>query len=274
MAADPSARRADAPSSRFRPHARREPWILTYHSVTDAGDDPYGITVSPARLDEQLSWLRSRRLTGVGVAELLRARAAGRRGLVGLTFDDGYADFLGEALPVLRRHGCRATVFVLPGRPGGVNEWDPLGPRKPLLTREDVRRVAAAGMEVGSHGLYHRDLTALGDEELHHETRHSRQLIGDLTGTPPEGFCYPYGVLDGRVAAAARSAGYGYACALSPGPLLSRYALPRTHISQADRGARLWAKDLRHGLRHGAVPGTAPACAPRAAGPVRTGGAR
>ncbi|MFE6145898.1 hypothetical protein ACFQ6T_29855, partial [Streptomyces sp. NPDC056442] len=44
-------------------------------------------------------------------------------------------------------------------------------------------------------------------------------------------------------------------CALAPGPLLSRFALPRTHISQADRGVRLWAKDLRHGLRHGAVPG-------------------
>ncbi len=54
----------------------------------------------------------------MGVAELMRAHAEGRRGLVGLTFDDGYADFLHEALPVLRGHGCTATVFVLPGRPG------------------------------------------------------------------------------------------------------------------------------------------------------------
>ncbi|MEV1048107.1 polysaccharide deacetylase family protein [Streptomyces sp. NPDC049916] len=270
MAADRSARRADAPSSPHRPHTRRQPWILTYHSVTDPGDDPYGITVSPRRLDEQLAWLRSRRLTGVGVGELLRAEAAGRRGLVGLTFDDGYADFLHEALPVLRRHGCRATVFVLPGRPGGVNEWDPLGPRKPLLTHEQIRQIAEAGMEVGSHGLYHQDLTTLPDEELRRETRESRELIGDLTGTAPEGFCYPYGILDPRVTEAARSAGYGYGCALAPGPLLSRFALPRTHISQADRGVRLWAKDLRHGLRHGAVPGAGS----RAAAPARSGGAR
>lgn len=270
MAADPSARRADAPSSLLRPHTRRQPWILTYHSVTDPSDDPYGITVSARRLDEQLSWLRSRRLRGVGVAELLRAEAAGRRGLVGLTFDDGYADFLDEALPVLRKHGCTATVFVLPGRPGGVNEWDPLGPRKPLLTLEEIRRVAAAGMEVGSHGLYHRDLTALDENELLRETRGSRELIGELTGTLPEGFCYPYGILDRRVTTAARAAGYGYGCALAPGPLLSRFALPRTHISQADRGVRLWAKDLRHGLRHGAVPGAGH----RAAAPVETGGFR
>ncbi|MGW4838879.1 polysaccharide deacetylase family protein [Streptomyces globisporus] len=270
MAAESSAHRADARSSRLRPHTRRQPWILTYHSVTDPSDDPYGITVSPERLDEQLSWLRSRRLTGVGVSELLRTGASERRGLVGLTFDDGYADFLDEALPVLRKHGFRATVYVLPGRPGGVNEWDPLGPRKPLLTHEGVRRVAAAGMEVGSHGLYHRDLTGLSDEELRRETRDSRELIGDLTGSLPEGFCYPYGILDRRVTQAARSAGYGHACALSPGPLLSRFALPRTHISQADRGVRLWAKDLRHGLRQVGVPGAGP----RAAAPVRTGGTR
>ncbi|MEU3578462.1 polysaccharide deacetylase family protein [Streptomyces globisporus] len=270
MAAESSAHRADARSSRLRPHTRRQPWILTYHSVTDPSDDPYGITVSPERLDEQLSWLRSRRLTGVGVSELLRTGASERRGLVGLTFDDGYADFLDEALPVLRKHGFRATVYVLPGRPGGVNEWDPLGPRKPLLTHEGVRRVAAAGMEVGSHGLYHRDLTGLSDEELRRETRDSRELIGDLTGSLPEGFCYPYGILDRRVTQAARSAGYGHACALTPGPLLSRFALPRTHISQADRGVRLWAKDLRHGLRQVGVPGAGP----QAAAPVRTGGTR
>ncbi|MEU5558528.1 polysaccharide deacetylase family protein [Streptomyces globisporus] len=270
MATESSAHRADARSSRLRPHTRRQPWILTYHSVTDPSDDPYGITVSPERLDEQLSWLRSRRLTGVGVSELLRTGASERRGLVGLTFDDGYADFLDEALPVLRKHGFRATVYVLPGRPGGVNEWDPLGPRKPLLTHEGVRRVAAAGMEVGSHGLYHRDLTGLSDEELRRETRDSRELIGDLTGSLPEGFCYPYGILDRRVTQAARSAGYGHACALTPGPLLSRFALPRTHISQADRGVRLWAKDLRHGLRQVGVPGAGP----RAAAPVRAGGTR
>ncbi|MFE2294624.1 polysaccharide deacetylase family protein [Streptomyces sp. NPDC059452] len=270
MAADTPAHCAEAPSPPRRPHARRQPWILTYHSVSDDGDDPYGITVTPERLGEQLSWLRSRGLRGVGVAELMRAHAAGRRGLVGLTFDDGYADFLHEALPVLRAHGCTATVFVLPGRPGGVNEWDPLGPRKPLLTHEEIRRIAAAGVEIGSHGLLHQDLTTLSDAELRHETGHSRELIGELTGTVPAGFCYPYGALDRRVSAAVGSAGYAYGCALAPGPLLSRFALPRTHISQADRGVRLWAKDLRHGLLHGAVPGAGS----RTASPVWAGGTR
>lgn len=262
MAADRSAPGVESPP-------RTQPWILTYHSVGDPTDDPYGITVSAERLDAQLTWLRRRRLTAVGIATLLRTPDAGRRGLVGLTFDDGYADFVHEALPVLRRHGCTATVFVLPGRLGGSNVWDPLGPRKPLLTGDEIRTVAQAGMEIGSHGMRHRDLTELSDEELRAETHRSRELIQHITGTAPDGFCYPYGTVGRRVLESVRAAGYGYGCALTPGPLLGPLALPRTHISHADRGIRLRAKDVRHRLRFRGGSGPAPVSTVSAPGDSR-----
>jgi peptidoglycan/xylan/chitin deacetylase (PgdA/CDA1 family) len=218
-----------------------------YHSVGDPTADPYGITVARDRLDHQLTLLRRAGLTCVGVSALLRAHTAGRsRGLVGLTFDDGYADFVEEALPVLRRHECTATLFVLPGRLGGCNAWDPQGPRKPLLTEQDIRAVAATGMEIGSHGMYHQDLTGVTEDVLRQETRGSRQLLREITGTTPAGFCYPYGTLDERTVSAVRNAGYAYGCAIAPRALTGTYALPRTHISHADRAVRLWAKRLRH----------------------------
>ncbi|MGW0391176.1 polysaccharide deacetylase family protein [Streptomyces sp. NPDC003042] len=230
------------------------PWVLMYHSVaefTDPAEDPYGITVTPHALEAQLLWLRARGLRGVSVRELLRAHAAGHgRGLVGLTFDDGYTDFLTRALPLLRSYECTATLFVLSGRLGADNVWDPLGPRKPLLTDEEIREVAAAGQEIGSHGLLHQDLTTAADDVLQQELRGSRELLAELTGTLPEGFCYPYGYLDARVVEATRAAGYGYACGIDPGRFAGRYALPRTHISQADGGGRLRIKQLRHRVRH------------------------
>jgi peptidoglycan/xylan/chitin deacetylase (PgdA/CDA1 family) len=221
-----------------------------YHSVGDCSDDPYGITVSPARLDRQLGWLRRRGLRGVSVTELLAAHADGtERGLVALTFDDGYADFVEHALPVLRRHGFGATLFVLPGRLGGENDWDPLGPRKPLLTADEVRHAADRGVEIGSHGLTHVDLTRADDAVLRAETAHSRALLSELTGAPVAGFCYPYGTVDRRAVAAVRAAGYGYACAIDPGSLTGRHALPRLHIGQHDTAVRLQLKYRLHRLR-------------------------
>ncbi|MBX7546760.1 polysaccharide deacetylase family protein [Streptomyces sp. NPDC004232] len=232
------------------------PWIAMYHSVGDCSDDPYRITVSPARLERQLRWLRRQGLRGVSVTELLAARSRGEgRYLVALTFDDGYADFLVNALPVLSRWGCTATLFVLPGRLGGVNDWDPLGPRKPLLTAAGIRRAAAAGVEIGSHGLTHVDLTRADDAQLRHETAESRSRLEQLTGTGVTGFCYPYGTVDRRAMEAVRAAGYGYACAIDPGALNGPHALPRVHVGQNDSAARLLLKYRLHRLRRRPVAG-------------------
>ncbi|MDN0196928.1 polysaccharide deacetylase family protein [Streptomyces sp. S.PNR 29] len=230
------------------------PWVAMYHSVGDCSDDPYNITVAPERLDRQLAWLRRRGLRGVSVAELLAARGEGRR-LVGLTFDDGYADFVTDALPLLRRWNCGATLFVLPGRLGGDNAWDPLGPRKPLLTADGIRHAAAEGVEIGSHGLTHIDLTKADDLTLKTEVAESRAQLMELTGARVDGFCYPYGTIDARAVAAVREAGYAYACAIDPGPLAGPHALPRVYVGQSDTALRLHLKYRLHRLRRRPVEG-------------------
>lgn len=226
-----------------------------YHSVADSTDDPYQVTVSPGRLDAQFRWMRRRGLTGVSMTRLLRARAEGRgAGLVGLTFDDGYADFNEAAVPLLHRYAFTATVYALPGRLGGENEWDSLGPRKPLLTEDGIRLAAEAGMEIGSHGLRHTDLTRADDALLAAETGESRALLQDITGTEVTGFCYPYGTVDRRVIDAVRDAGYRYAVGIDPGPLTGLFALPRFHVGQNDTSPRLHLKWRLHRWRREPVP--------------------
>ncbi|WP_149548435.1 polysaccharide deacetylase family protein [Streptomyces marokkonensis] len=247
----------DSPGTRRPPASRPAPvpWVAMYHSVGDCSDDPYRITVTPERLERQLAWLRRRGLRGVSVGELLAARArGGGRDLVGLTFDDGYTDFL-TAVPLLRRFRCGATLFVLPGRLGGDNAWDPLGPRKPLLTADGIRRAAAEGVEIGSHGLTHVDLTRADDATLTAEVAESRTLLAELTGAPVDGFCYPYGTVDARAVEAVRKAGYTYACAIDPGPLTGPHALPRAHVGQNDTAPRLFLKIRLHRLRRRPVEG-------------------
>ncbi|MFE0252609.1 polysaccharide deacetylase family protein [Streptomyces sp. NPDC059010] len=245
ISAAPRAAEPDPePAADIRPNRRSAAWVAMYHSVSDCPDDPYNVTVTPARLERQLAWLAGRGLRGVSMRELLAARARGaERGLVGLTFDDGYADFVTEALPVLRRRGFTATVFVLAGMLGGENAWDAGGPRKPLLDADGVRLARAAGMEIASHGMTHTDLTGADDRVMDTETGESRHLLMALTGDDVDGFCYPYGRLDERATDAVRDAGYRYACAIAPGPAGSGdLALPRIHVGQSDTPARLELK--------------------------------
>ncbi|MFD3892148.1 polysaccharide deacetylase family protein [Streptomyces cellulosae] len=254
MAAPVESPLADRPPAARRPAP--VPWVAMYHSVGDCSDDPYRITVTPDRLEHQLTWLRRRGLRGVSVAELLDARARGEgRDLVGLTFDDGYTDFLTGALPLLRRFRFNATLFVLPGRLGGDNAWDPLGPRKPLLDADGIRRAAGEGVEIGSHGLTHVDLTLADDTLLAAEVTESRARIAALTGAEADGFCYPYGTVDARAVDAVRRAGYRYACAIDPGPLTGPHALPRAHVGQNDTAWRLQLKLRLHRWRRRPVEG-------------------
>jgi peptidoglycan/xylan/chitin deacetylase (PgdA/CDA1 family) len=70
------------------------------------------------------------------------------------------------ALPILDRCGFTATVFAVAGQLGGTNVWDADGPSKPLLTTDQLRQVAAAGMEIGSHGYTHVRLSAASEKQL------------------------------------------------------------------------------------------------------------
>jgi len=226
----------------------RLPLVLMYHSIEPYDADPYRVTVCPERFEHQLRWLRRRGLRGVAMCELLRDR---EDGLVGLTFDDGYADFLTEVLPALCRHGFTATVFVIAGALGGHNSWDEPGPRKALMTAADVRRVTDAGMEVGSHSLHHVPLPLVPEGDLRDEVSRSRSRLAEVTGCAVTGFCYPYGAVGEREVRAVRAAGYDYACAVRSSPLDGRHALPRAFVGDRDGAARLFAKVARHRLTTG-----------------------
>ena len=82
------------------------PMVLMYHNIGVVAEDPHDICVTPTRFAEQLSWLADRGLRGVSIGELVQAIGAGTaKGLVGLTFDDGYVGVLENAVPELSRHG-------------------------------------------------------------------------------------------------------------------------------------------------------------------------
>ena len=222
---------------------RDVPLILMYHAVARVPADPNLLSVPPDRFAAQMSWLAERGLRGVSAGALVEAMRDGRpRGMVGITFDDGYASVLDNALPVLRRHGFGATVFVISGRLGGRNDWDE-GTNWPLLSAAGVRELASAGLEIGSHSASHMRLAGLEPGELARQVSQSRADLAELVGSEVAGFAYPYGVMDGAARQAVDDAGYAYACAVEAPPrALGSLALPRIYAGPKDTAARMTAK--------------------------------
>jgi len=82
--------------------------ILMYHRIAEDIDDPFDLCVTPERFAEQVSRVR-RVADPIPLAEVTRWSARRR---VAITFDDGYADNLTEAVPCLEAEDLSATVFV------------------------------------------------------------------------------------------------------------------------------------------------------------------
>ncbi|MGY1783766.1 polysaccharide deacetylase family protein [Geodermatophilus sp. SYSU D00698] len=226
------------------------PPVLMYHSISPSAEpDPHALRVHPARLDRHLGLLRRLGLRGVPLTELVRAAERGAAaGLIGLTFDDGYTDFLDHAVPVLRRHGMAGTVYAVAGLLGGTNDWD-TGPRFRIMDAGQLRAVAAAGQEVGSHTLTHARLAGADPAVLAAEVGESRRVLEDVLQAEVPGFCYPYGSYDDAAADAVRAAGYDNACVTGDYEPGDRVTLPRCYVSPRDTRAHLVARLVRHSVR-------------------------
>jgi peptidoglycan/xylan/chitin deacetylase (PgdA/CDA1 family) len=192
--------------------------VLGYHGVE-----------RPDVLDAQLAWIR-RHLVPVALDDVVAAldgtRALPRRA-VWVTFDDGEPSVVEVGLPVLERHGVRATMFVCPSVIGttaplwwqGIDDAatirrlktmpDPerrraaaaIADRAPVaqLTIDQLRRFATAG-DIGNHTWDHPLLDGCADDEQRQQVRRAHEWLTDVLGRPPIAFAYP----NGNRAAAAR----------------------------------------------------------------------
>ena len=185
--------------------------VLAYHTVGDYPTTlPSGIGLSPARFASHMESLaRSGQVVPLAAVADALARGERPRGIA-ITFDDGYADNLRHALPVLTRLQLPATFFVSAGLLGQPMALDHAA--LPLVTAVELAELAAApGVEIGSHALTHVSLPGLVPADLDRELAGSRALLEEVTRRPVRWLSYPFGAFDGPVQAAARRAGYAEA---------------------------------------------------------------
>lgn len=243
------------------PRRRGRPLVLMYHGVGSRppAADPHNLFVPTRSLEAQLRAQLARGRRPLDVGDYLAGKGDGRHFLV--TFDDGYRSVHDEALPLLRRLGVPATVFVLPGRLGGVSGWMPEMTGEPLLTAAEILALRAAGIDIGLHGLDHTALPGLPPDRLREQVAGAADLLADMLGERPRAFAYPYGEHDAAARAAVAEAGFEVAFATHAGA--GALAVPRVDVNATDTRATFRVKTAaaypRLRCLAAALPGVRPA---------------
>jgi peptidoglycan/xylan/chitin deacetylase (PgdA/CDA1 family)/GT2 family glycosyltransferase len=207
--------RAGMSGERWRQTTRGVP-VLMYHAFSEREEgDRY--VISRRSFERQLRLLkrlRYRVLEFEELARILGAHQAPPPRSVVVTIDDGYADNLAIAKPLLARYRIPATIFLVSRRLDGVNDWTKRGAdaHRPLLRTEQVRPLAGNGIAVGAHTRTHPALTALDPSDLPAEVGGSREDLEALLGEEVRTFAYPYGKFDRAAVAAVGAAGFDAAC--------------------------------------------------------------
>jgi peptidoglycan/xylan/chitin deacetylase (PgdA/CDA1 family) len=98
--------------------------VLIYHRITKLSDDRRLLAVSPDNFRAHMQYLKQ----NFRIIRFEESWAGLREPAVAITFDDGYADNVLEALPILENIGVPATFFVTTGTIGTRHEfsWDEL----------------------------------------------------------------------------------------------------------------------------------------------------
>jgi peptidoglycan/xylan/chitin deacetylase (PgdA/CDA1 family) len=189
--------------------------ILYYHLVANR---PLNHMCLPLeQFVAQMEILRRHcRLVSVDEAAARRPGPDADEVTVAVTFDDGYRDNT-WAVEYMRCFGVPAAFFVSIGhvRDGRPFDHDVRRGFTEALPIDvaGVRKLAADGFVVGSHGLYHEDLGALDPREAERVMAESRRLIAEATGASPEHFSFPKGQRGTNITAesfAAATRHYGY----------------------------------------------------------------
>lgn len=162
--------------------------VLIYHRV--GARTPVRVDLDTEAFDDQMAELAA---TGAALpldvaVDRLRA-GEDLTGHVVVTFDDGTADFVDHALPVLARHRVPATLYVATRH---VEEGLDFPDEGRPVSWAGLGEAAATGLvTIGSHTHSHALLDRLPADAIAEELDRSIGLIGERLGVVADHFAYP-----------------------------------------------------------------------------------
>ena len=175
--------------------------IFMYHHI---GVSPIGSRyyVTPEKFESHVKLLRDWGYASISTSMLVEAITTGAslpsRPII-ISFDDANVDNYTNAFPIMQKYGFTGVLYVPAAYVGDPN----------YLSVEQIREMAAAGWEVGSHSYNHlTNFLSLQPAAMRREIVGSRQTLEELLQLPILTFAYPFGLNSGAAVDYVHFAGY------------------------------------------------------------------
>lgn len=174
-----------------------------YHSIRSVSRSEVmrSLHVSPTAFRRQMYLLNLMGFRGLGLTEAIKEKAKKPCSKVcAITFDDGYKNFITNALPALDEQRFKATIYVPSSLVGSSNTWDlDKGISvNSLMDWDELMEIQSRGFEIGCHGASHIDLTET-NVDLAWEISAAKNRIEEKMGRQVSSLCYPYGSFNNLV---------------------------------------------------------------------------
>ena len=211
--------------------------VLTYHRFAENCDSPLCMPATTFEL--QMRYLKENGyhvITAEQLLAFLEYRQRVPKKSVLITMDDGYRSVYDIAYPILKKYGFTATLFIYTSF---------VGVSRMAVTWDQLKEMQLNGFTIGSHSIYHSDLTRPKEGEtqrqylarINEELYGSKKIIDQKLNQNTYFFAYPFGYHDQRSIQTAREAGYKIAVSVKRGgnPFYANpLALRRDQILQKD----------------------------------------
>ncbi len=164
--------------------------VLMYHNVCEADSQSHGLTISVARLEQQLQYLQSNGYTSYHLSELEGKTLLSSKSVV-ITFDDVTENQL-LVLPLLEKYKFKATFFIPFHYIGKTDSWNTPGNEK-IMTVEQLQSINPEVAEFGYHSYLHRPYARLNTEEINKDFADCKRVIEENALKVYPALAYPYG---------------------------------------------------------------------------------
>ncbi|WP_323756054.1 polysaccharide deacetylase family protein [Roseivirga sp.] len=204
---------------------------LVYHRF---GDDRFPSTnIGTQTFEEHLKYLKAEGYSSLTISEVvdeINNSKAIKRKLVAITIDDGYKSFFENGLPLLKKYGFKATLFVNTASIGYAD----------YMTWSEIAEAQKAGVEIGNHSHSHPFFLSVSESTrsdfFKQELQESQDLMKANLNFTPQVFAYPYGEHDEEMKIRLSEMGFKGAVAQNSGVITEysdSFQFPRFPMSES-----------------------------------------